>query len=294
MRYATAAAFRTALEQRLLTTARQDGLSLARLRKLVTFDRLLARLMAVAPDRWVLKGAVALHYRMGMSFRTTNDVDLGRWDNERAATDDFAAAERLDLGDYFQFVVERTAKLDQLLEGAAVRYRVSSYLAGRRFEDISVDVGFGRPLTVGPARLRGPNLLGFAEIQPSEVPALPLEAHVAEKVHAYTRGYAGGRPSTRVKDLVDLVLISAQFPFKAGTLRRALQEAFDARRTHPLPATLPPPPVDWRTGYRRMATEIGLHQDLSAGYDEVRDFLDPVLNGTASDDARWDPSRRTW
>ncbi|MBX5490763.1 MAG: hypothetical protein IRZ14_06360 [Chloroflexi bacterium] len=51
MRYATAAAFRTALEQRLLTVARQQDVPLVRLRKLVAFERLLARLMVVAPDR---------------------------------------------------------------------------------------------------------------------------------------------------------------------------------------------------------------------------------------------------
>ena len=51
MRYATAGAFRTALEQRLLAIARQRGVPLVRLRKLVAFERLLARLMAVAPDR---------------------------------------------------------------------------------------------------------------------------------------------------------------------------------------------------------------------------------------------------
>ncbi|HEV8632719.1 MAG TPA: nucleotidyl transferase AbiEii/AbiGii toxin family protein, partial [Chloroflexota bacterium] len=65
MRYATAAAFRTALEQRLLASSRQRDGPLALLRKLVAFERLLARLLVVAPDRWVLKGAVALHFRLG-------------------------------------------------------------------------------------------------------------------------------------------------------------------------------------------------------------------------------------
>lgn len=85
MRYASAGAFRTALERRLLTLAQQIGVPLVRLRKLVAFDRLLARLMAVAPDRWVLKGAVALHFRVGLRFRSTMDLDLGRHDDEQAA-----------------------------------------------------------------------------------------------------------------------------------------------------------------------------------------------------------------
>ena len=259
MKYATAAAFRTALKQRLLATAREEEVPLVRLRKLVAFERLLARLLVVAPDRWILKGAVALHFRLGARFRTTKDMDLGRWDDERAATDDLVAVEQVDLGDHFRFAVEKTAKLDQLLEGAAVRYHVSSYLAGRRFEELTLDVGFGDPLTAAPEWLRGPALLAFAEIEATEVPALPLEPHVAEKVHAYTRSYAGGRPSTRVKDLIDLVLIPSLFPFEASRLRSALRTTFGARGTHPIPSTLPLPPADWRSGYRRLAAEVGLH-----------------------------------
>ena len=219
MRYATAAAFRTAFEQRLLATARGASILTVRLRKLVAFKRLLV----AAPDRWVPKGALAFHFRLAARFRITKDPDLGRWDDERAATDDLFAAQRVDLGDYFRFDSVRTAKLDHLLGGAAVRYHVSSYLAGRWFEELTVDVGFGDSLTVAPERLRGPDLPGFAEIAPVEIPTptLPLEQHVAKQVHASTRTYAGGHASTRTKDLIDLILIASLFPFQAGRLRRA-------------------------------------------------------------------------
>ncbi len=143
MRYATAAAFRRALEQRLLTQSNELDIPLIRLRKLVVFDRLMARLAAVALGRWVLKGAVALHFRSGPQFRTTKDLDLGRQDDEEAATADFRLAQSTDLGDYFSFNVERTARLDPALEGVAVRYHVSAELDGRAFEDVTVDVGFG-------------------------------------------------------------------------------------------------------------------------------------------------------
>jgi hypothetical protein len=63
MRYRSAGAFRTALERRLQTLAEQGEIPLVRLRNLVVFDRLMARLLVVASDRWVLKGAVAPHFR---------------------------------------------------------------------------------------------------------------------------------------------------------------------------------------------------------------------------------------
>lgn len=71
-------AFRTALEQRLLEQSRRSAVSLVRLRKAVAFDRLLGRLLVAAPGRWVLKGAVALDFRMGERTRTTKDMDLVR------------------------------------------------------------------------------------------------------------------------------------------------------------------------------------------------------------------------
>jgi hypothetical protein len=65
LNYPNAGEFRMALEQRLLNRSRENGTSLARLKKAVVFDRLLARLFVAAPDRWVLKGALALDYCLG-------------------------------------------------------------------------------------------------------------------------------------------------------------------------------------------------------------------------------------
>ena len=220
-------------------------------------------------------------------------MDLGRQDSEEEATADFVAAQSIELGDYFTFVVERTKKLD-VTEGAAVRYHVTAELAGRPFEDVTVDVSFGEALIADPELVRGPELLSFAGVPPAEVPVLPLEQHVAEKVHAYTRSYAGGRVSTRVKDLIDLVIISSLFGFQAGRLRRALEATFDARSTHPLPPSLSPPPSQWRAAYRRIAAEVGLDPDMSQGYGRVKGFLDPILSAAVPDDARWKPARQSW
>jgi hypothetical protein len=221
-------------------------------------------------------------------------LDLGRQDTEEAATTDFLAAQAIDLGDHFTFTIERTRLLNPALEGAAVRYHATAGLAGRVFEDITVDVGFGDPAVTDPEMVRGSDLLEFADIPPIEVPALPLELHVAEKVHAYTRSYAGGHPSTRVKDLVDLVAMSSRFAFQAGRVRRALEVTFSSRGTHLLPSAFPSPPPQWRIPYRRMAAEVGLDPDVSAGYQQAEAFLDPVLAGAIPGDARWNPTQHGW
>ena len=118
MKYRDAAAFRDALEQRLNNRSREVRTSLARLRKQVVFDRLLARLVQVAPGRWVLKGALALDFRLGRRARATKDMDLGRSDEEESATADLIAAASADLGDFFSFSVEGVRQITGEGEGA--------------------------------------------------------------------------------------------------------------------------------------------------------------------------------
>lgn len=294
MKYASAAAFRSALERRLLTASQQTGSSLTRLRKLVVFDRLMARLLVVAPDRWILKGALALDFRFGPAFRTTKDLDLARQDSEVAATEDFLAAQAVDLGDYFTFAIEKTGLHDAVLEGAALRYRATAQLAGRTFEDVIIDIGFSDPVIFPPEILRGPDLLSFADIVPVEVPALSLAQHVAEKVHAYTRTYAAQRPSSRVKDLIDLVLIQSHATFEVCDLRAALEATFSGRASHPLPKQLPLPPANWSMPYRNLASDARISPAISIAQALVAAFLDPILSETVPVDAHWDPKLGLW
>ena len=145
-----------------------------------------------------------------------------------------------------------------------------------------------------PDRLHGPDLLAFAGIDPVVVRALPLEFAVAEKVHACTRA-DGDRmlASTRVKDLVDLVLIAGEAVLDGRQLRAALDVTFNHRATHPLPARLPRPAADWRVSYRRMCRDIGLGPDLGAGHDLAARLVDPVLAGGVVT-GTWDPVVRSW
>ena len=293
MKYRSAPDFRQALEGRLPALSQETGRSTVRLRKEVAFDRLLARLVATAPDRWLLKGALALDYRFGSHARTTRDIDLATVGDEASATTNLLAAQAVDLGDFFSFAIERTSALDRLRDGAAVRYHVVAELAGRTFDEFVLDVGFDPPTDVEPACLRGPDLLAFADLAPVEVAAVPLEFQIAEKVHAYTRGYGARTPSTRVKDLVDLALIATEGAPGATLLRAAIHRTFAGRRTQRVPPTLPDPPPDWRVPYGRMAREIGLDPDLDAGHVLAARLLDPVLSGDVAS-ATWNPGDGAW
>ncbi len=294
MKYETATAFRSALEARLLNLSRSGGFSLARLRKLVVFDRLMTRLVQIAPDQWLVKGGVALDYRLREQARTTMDLDLV-W---RAGRDEIArhmiAMQSLQHEDYFTFTATGVPVTN--IDGGlrASRYRVTAELAGRRFEEVTIDVGFDYPFSLDPDLLTGHGLLSFAGISSPVVPAIKLERHLAEKLHAYTRLYEGQRVSTRVKDFVDMFLIGTIARFTAGDVRRALQDVFDERQTHSLPHAIPRPPSAWQVPFRTLAEESGAPSDVRESYLLVARFLNPVLGGEADDELRWRPEEWAW
>lgn len=293
MRYATAAAFRQALDVRLKTEAADTGLSLERLRKRVVFELFLRRLVSVAPDRWVLKGALALEFRLKAAGRATKDMDLGRRDNEPAAIEDITAAQRLILDDFFTYIATKTDQLSDIDDFAAVRFHVTAQLAGRTFEQFTIDIGFTTSTAWTPDAVETSDLLTFAGIEPMRIPALPLPQHLAEKVHAYTSTFGpSSRPSTRPKDLVDILLIAESQPIDATELHRALHDTFTERGRQRLPTNLPPPPANWAEPYQRLATEVNVEPTLDGAFTRAAAFLDPILAGRTH--ALWRPKEQNW
>lgn len=293
MKYGSAAAFRRALEDRLAIVSTEGGLSIVRLRKLVTFDRLLARLVATAPDSWLLKGAVALDYRLHERARSTMDVDVERRFGKEAMSAQLLAVQEFDLGDHFRFRIEQDSRARQRLPSDTVRYLVEAELAGRTFEQVHLDVGPPSPCyeTGASESLSGPDLLGFAGLAPVTVLAIPLEQHLAEKIHAYTRTYVSG-PSNRPKDLVDILLIRSFAVLSAGQFRLALERIFTTRATHHLPATMPAPPAEWELPYAKLALELGLETDSMEAHSLASAFLNPVLGGLS--EGHWIPLKGIW
>ena len=75
-KYTSPAAMRIALEERINRTARESNQDIARLRRQVAFDRLLARIFSGPhSNRMVLKGGYAIELRLHKA-RTTKDIDL--------------------------------------------------------------------------------------------------------------------------------------------------------------------------------------------------------------------------
>ncbi len=291
MNYATPEAFRRALLDRISKRAKEAGVPEAALRKRAVFERFFARLAAVAPNRWVLKGALSPELRFGRSARATMDADIAVSAGTEELKALLARAARVDLPDFFEFGVSISEDVPAAAGEVPLRFLVTSYISGRVFDQAVLDAATAAHLPPDPERVLSSEL-AFAGLPPVEVPLLPLEAQVADKLHAYTRP-RHGRPPTRVKDLVDLALIARSATLSADRLRRAVEEVFERAGTHPVPQRLPRPPAEWAVPYRRAAIAVGLDPDPESGWRAVSALVDPVLSGRARG-MEWDPNAQEW
>lgn len=248
----------------------------------MAFERLLARLEAGEPGDWVLKGGMALEMRWRERARTTKDLDLAT-----RHRDDDAPALRARLigtlaedpdGDGFGFEVDEPSAIEADQAGRpGWRVSVRSTLAGRTFAAFRLDVVARTEELTATERLRMPGSLSFAGIEPREIEIVSLPQHFAEKLHAMTRIYGGDRRSTRVRDLVDLVLVIEEGPPDPQETARAVETVFASRDTHPVPVAIGDPPAAWREKYEGLAAELDLDAEtIDDALRLVRDYWSTV------------------
>lgn len=189
-KYASATAFRTALEDHLKKLAQLENIDLQRIRRQAAFDRLLCRLFAKPNAPWLLKGGYAMELRLKTA-RTTRDIDLAvtqlpmpsaDWDaNAANILESLRDAGKLDLLDFFAFVFGNAM---QDLDGApcgGARFPVDARLAGRSFVKFHLDVSAGDVLHQPYESLSGRDWLGFAGIAKMNFPAVSSEEQFASK-----------------------------------------------------------------------------------------------------------------
>ena len=293
-RYATPAAFKQALEQRLRGMS-STGVDFARRRQLLVFDRFLARVMILFGDAVILKGGLALELRLERA-RTTKDVDLRLVGSTEQVLDRLQHAGRIDLGDFLTFEVTPDAVHPEIkndgMKYEGLRHRAEARIAGKIYgQPFGVDVAFADPVLGEPDLVVADDVLAFYGIAPPTVRIYPVETHIAEKLHAYTMPRA--RPNTRVKDLPDLALLASVRELERPRIRAAIAQTFSFRATHAIPAAVPAPTPAWTAPYQAMAVADELPwSTLDSLHRAVGQFLDPVLADVG--DGRWSPATWKW
>lgn len=282
MPYETPQALRAALEDRLRNQSRESGVDLQRLRRRAVVERLLVRLEETAPGRWILKGGMAVEFRLRDRARATRDLDLalrGELDDAEAVRDLLIESLATDPDhDSFEFAVGPPTPLQVDEAGRpGWRFTVDAGLAGRLFAAIRLDVVARREEITGTERLALPGTMAFAGMPTRDVEVVDRRQHFAEKLHALTRIYQD-RPSSRVRDLPDLMLLIEDGLVADGQLVARVRHVFDVRGTHPVPDRIPNPPADWDRRYAELAGELDVTATtLDRAEQVLRDFWAAAL-----------------
>ncbi|MGE3954218.1 MAG: nucleotidyl transferase AbiEii/AbiGii toxin family protein [Parachlamydiales bacterium] len=270
--------FLEGLNARLRNIAKSENRPIRSIRRQVAFDRLWARLSHCRPNPWVLKGghAMELHYRKA---RATRDMDLTaappRGSQPIAATEELAATFRIHdlptIDDHFRFhTIGRWQPLQVPTIG--IRQLVDVFIADQQFDRFHVDLTTSDGPISPLLHLPGEDWLGFAGIAPAQIVTLSKEQQAAEKFHAYTAPRT--TPNTRVKDLIDLLLLTRDSQCDPYQLVEKMHSLFSSRGSHPLPDCLFPPPAEWALPFHEMARECGFPLSLQQAFEEIAAYYD--------------------
>ncbi|GMR02562.1 MAG: hypothetical protein BMS9Abin20_0900 [Acidimicrobiia bacterium] len=288
--YATPKDFDRALTDRIALGGTTLPYSTAQLRRQFAYGRLLARVFLHAPERWVLKGATSLLARIPGQARHSMDVDFYFSGALEEAIGDLQDATDADLGDFFTFDIAPGVTLSGIATGQVLR--VTAYLGDKIFETFPADVVVTHTMTA-EADLTPP-------IEVIEVPGLrstpyrtyPIPDQIADKYAAMVSTYSG-RPSTRYRDLVDLVVIARTQRVEAHVLRKALSSE-QRRRGIASDEALKLPSAVWREGYEKIASATPNFPPLDAddAVELVRRLIGPIAD--AQLDGQWNPRTLQW
>jgi hypothetical protein len=291
-KYATPGAFRTALTDKLRTLSERTQWTLPQLRRQFAYDRVLERLYTMDDD-WVVKGAVALLAR-DIGVRGSLDIDVYRARAADGAEADLREAASRDIGDWFRFEVGPRRSVGD--ESAAVRLPVAAYIGRQEWERFHIDlVGSDLRMISKPDDVPPIAQVDIPELRQKGYRAYALVDHVADKIAATFELHGQSQvPSTRYRDLVDLVAIVRGASLDAEQQLRSLLSEVE-RRGIALPQRFDVPDrALWEPGYAREAKESVVADALSL--DEalavVRPFIDPLMQGTAR--GRWDHEQGGW
>lgn len=277
--FKTAADLRRSLETRLKNMATSNGDNLQRLRRKVAFDRLLARIFSSPEHDFFLKGGYAMELRLKTA-RATKDIDLTTLKRIKEGNvnsiilDELRTLAQIDLKDHFEYRIEEAEMVLTNAPYGGARFPVSAYLDGKLFVRFQLDVGADAVVTETET-IKGINWLGFYGISSPTFTMISVEQQFAEKLHAYTLPRSE-RPNTRVKDLIDMVLLIQMRKINLNVLKEALRLVFQIRDTHSLPQEIDAPPQSWEVPYNALAKECGLKMNLNEAFKELEKLYSKI------------------
>lgn len=265
--------------------------------RLEYFNRFLSRIFSEGDaSEWVLKGGTGMLARVP-SGRPTRDVDLSRKGHTLdESLNDLRRLAAIDLGDHFVFQYighEKSIGGEEqpYTEGYTVSFDI--LIGGRSKNILNVDLSTGVGITATVASIEPANGLQLPRLVNHDYRLYPAVDQIADKVCASMQSFHD-RPSSREKDLVDLVVLAVTHDVEGNALRIAIATEARLRQMETFSHIVIPD--NWGRRYADMAKTIPYCTDfatveLATAF--VTCFIDPALVGTA-DGKTWSHKHLDW
>lgn len=291
---------RVSLEQRLKNVAEQTGEPLDAVRRRFVLMRFLDRLFSADREGWILKGGTGMMVRLPNA-RHSKDIDLvTRHDSDAVQT--LIAIVTNNRSDPFRYDISPRREIAGT-DGTTLT--VTARLGTSEFTKFTIDLVNEHSL-VGrvedhPLRIIVEDKNGDFPSNASSIRLYPLADQVADKLCAMYEQYGTSQiPSSRTRDLVDLLLISGHLELQlVDVVQAAISET--GRRDMTLPPKMAAPAETWRDLWTREQATARLPRELheldgallAAGqcYNQV---LGSIGSASTCPGMIWIPGKNEW
>ncbi|PWL79921.1 MAG: hypothetical protein DBY20_01480 [Coriobacteriia bacterium] len=291
--YATPAAFDRALKK----AAKTAGNNLGEAYRQALRDRFLCRVFHDGNEGFVLKGAGGMLARVPNA-RATRDLDFAVAGH--AGIDQvLAEMERIasiDLNDWCSFRLTKSEEsMDENGYSRLLKLRFASFVGMEEKDPILIDLSLDCVMTRPPERITPANRIDVEGLETCDYLIYPLADQLADKFCAIMEVQPGGHPSSRMKDLVDVVTYATSECFELSQLRHAITSEC-VKRGMTMPKRFDAP-ESWRERFAGFATKNRVVEEF-ASFDEASNLasklFDAALSDESEDDLVWNPGDLCW
>lgn len=296
MRYTTPAA----LEAALRAKARASSRECHRVIEEFPYQRFLARIFLKDELGFVLKGGQSMLTRIEDA-RATRDIDLfGCFNALQESVNQVIVLAEQDLRDFIRFEHLSSEQIffeEANRRGAKITFSV--YFGAKKRNNLGVDLVVGDFPTGQLTTVPSSYPIKLEGLDWPDYTLFPVADSIADKFCAIVELHGGGKPSSRMKDLVDLVQYAVHESVGASELRIAIQTEATNRRL--LEVSSFAIPKEWfnesTERYRRLAVESNFRKEflsIQAAKEIVSKFINPALARDVVDESTWNPKLLEW
>ena len=296
MRYKTPAALEMAVKE----AAKKSPLDTNRAIAGFYFHRLLCRVFSDPDSPFVLKGGQSVLART-VDARATRDIDLlAREASVEAAVADLRRLADIRLDDFITFSYDKAEPIkaeDEYRSGMKVWFTPS--LGGKSLQAVSVDLVVDEVDGLEPEVVTPADRLQIDGIPVFDYQVYRPESALADKLLAMVEVH-DGKPSSRVKDLVDVIVYAKTCRVGSKTLAKQVAKESRTRKVS-LPEYFRVPetwPAAYGKAYTRMAKQAKIDDvapNMASAEELAAKLYEPALDTHQEHEvSTWNPTSLNW